>query len=376
MSDITKLAQEMSQAATKFLDALTSAQRTKANLPFEDEEERRRFYYTPNERGGLPLIEMQPKQQLYAMRLVSSGLTEVGYNAVSTILGLENLLGRQDGWREAPYAGRAVESRFRDPALYFLAVFGAPGSPDGWGWRFGGHHVCIQYTLRDNFIYATPAFFGSHPGVASMPGGKVLRPLAAEEDFARELLAALRPDQLAQAIISPAAPPDIVQSNRPRVEEGALPLPLGFMMRRSESRDAAPRNRFGVDSPEFRAELGLTSELEEKLRYSSTPRGLFGSAMDANQREAMTRLIRLYFDRVPEAVAAQYAERLKPESTAFAWAGSREVGGYHYYRIQSERLLIEYDNTQNGANHIHSVWRDPVADFGGDILARHYAAAH
>jgi hypothetical protein len=53
-----------------------------------------------------------------------------------------------------------------------------------------------------------------------------------------------------------------------------------------------------------------------------------------------------------------------------------EPGAPHYYRIQGERLLIEYDCTQDEANHTHSVWRDPEGDFGEDILARHYAVEH
>ncbi|MBM3946049.1 MAG: DUF3500 domain-containing protein, partial [SAR202 cluster bacterium] len=354
----------------------TTAQRAKANLSFQDETERRRFYYTPNEQGGLPLIEMQPTQQRLALGLVSSGLSETAFNVVSTIIGLENLLGRREGWRQTPYSGRAGDSRFRDPSLYYLTIFGDPDRHDGWGWRFGGHHVCVNYTLRGESVSATPILFGSHPAVAPMPGGRTLRPLAAEEDLGRELLLMLTPEQQRSAVISPAAPPDIVQSNRPRVLEGALPLPINTMMRREESPQELLKGLNGLDTPQFRAALGLTPELDTALAYSSTPKGLWARDMAPRQREAFMRLVHLSFDRLPEPLPTRHARAWDPDSTAFAWAGSFDVGGYHYYRIQGERILIEYDNTQGNANHLHSVWRDPVGDFGGDVLSQHYATAH
>jgi len=122
--------------------------------------------------------------------------------------------------------------------------------------------------------------------------------------------------------------------------------------------------------------LKITPEIEEMVRYTEQPKGLPASELDTDQRALLGRILNLYFDRVPEAIAQHHKSTLDPKTTTFAWAGHLEVGGYHYYRIQSDRLLIEYDNTQNGANHIHSVWRDPVADFGGDVLREHYAAAH
>jgi hypothetical protein len=367
MSEINATAAEMARAASDFLSALTPAQRRKAFLPY-DEEERRRWFYTPNERGGLPLIEMGPTQQRQALRLLRTGLSETGYNVATTVMGLENTLLAREGFNAMTYPLRGGDTRFRDPAMYYVAVFGAPGD-DTWGWRYGGHHVSFQYTLRDGIVAATPAFFGANPASAPMPGGRTLRPLAAEEDTARELLLALSPEQQNQAIISPAAPTDIVQSNRSAVEEGALPLPAGSMMGR-------PRLE---GEEQARRELGLTPALDEVLRYARTPKGLFAADMDVKQREVLTRLLRIYLDRVPASVSAQYAEALEPaniDGTAFAWAGPAKTGAPHYYRLHSDRLLIEYDNTQNGANHIHSVWRDLQLDFGGDVLAQHYAAAH
>jgi hypothetical protein len=196
-----------------------------------------------------------------------------------------------------------------------------------------------------------------------MPGGRQLRPLAAEEDYARELLAQFDPDQRRRAVISPIAPTDIVQTNRPKVETNILPT----------------ISNAGPSGPELRARLGLTPEHDEMLRYTAEPKGVPARDMTPEQRETFIRLVRTYMEHVPDVVAEQYASLLEPErfdGTTFAWAGTDQVGLGHYYRVQGERLLIEYDCTQNDANHTHSVWRDPQGDFGEDILAQHYAQDH
>jgi hypothetical protein len=367
MSDIDRLAAEMTAAASSFLDGLEPSQRRKANLPLEDDVERRRWFYTPNERGGLPLLELDSRHRQRAMRLLSTGLSEPGYNAAATIIGLDDILDRREGFDEVrPYPGRDGDWLFRNPGLYFVTVFGEPGR-EPWGWRVGGHHMSVQYTVSDGFIAATPCFFGANPAICPLPGGRMARPLGAEEDFARDLLALLRPDQRSEAVFSPVAPTDIVQSNRSVVEDGALPLPAQVMM----SGRAGPND---VDL--LRQTLGLTPELDDRLRFSFTPKGLSEAKMDAAQRDACRRLVGLYLERVPEAIRSQYEALLTGESLSFGWAGPTERGALHYYRIQSDRLLIEYDNTQDGGNHIHSVWRDLALDHGGDVLSKHYASAH
>ena len=371
MSDTAGLIAEMARAAADFLAALSPSQRKRASLPFADEGERRTWYYFPRMRGGLPLGQMASRlQQQLALRLVRSGLSEAGFNAASTIIGLDNLLDSREGFLQRPYPYGAPDSRFRDPLMYFVTVFGSPFDDGAWGWRFEGHHVCVNYTIRAGAVSATPLFFGADPADSPLPGGKVLRPLGGEEDAARALLSLLRPEQLAQAIISPAVPLDIVQSNRPRVEDGALPLPLNMF--RGQTPDTSTWDR-------RRALYGLTPALEESLRFTAKPKGLAGGAMDETQRAALSRLLHVYTDRLPEPLAAQQAKLVTPAGASFAWAGAVEPGGFHYYRVQAERLLIEYDNAALGGNdipnHIHAVLRDPVGDFG-DVLARHYAAAH
>jgi Protein of unknown function (DUF3500) len=313
----------MADAAGDFLESLTPAQRAKAAYGFPDPGERTRWYYTPNEQGGLPLAEMDPIQQRRAHQLVASGLSHAGYVAASTVMGLENVLDAVEGWR-ASYPGRSVPSRYRDPQLYYVSVFGEPAS-GSWGWRLGGHHVAVNYTIvAGRGLAVGPLFLGANPASSPLVGPGVLRPLAGEEDLGRRLLHVLGPEQRARATLSAVAPPDILQSNRSAVDQRAL-----------------------------------------------EPRGLGAAEMDPAQREALLALVRQYLDRLPEEVAASRAERLGGgvDAVHFAWAGGAEPGQPHYYRVQGPRLLIEYDNTQNRVNHVHSVLRDPVGDFGADLLA-------
>jgi Protein of unknown function (DUF3500) len=307
----------MAAAAAGWLASLQPAQRAKASYPFPATEERTRWYYTPNEQGGLPLAEMGPVQQRLAHRLTASGLSEGGYAAASTIMGLENALDAVEGWRRR-YPGRAGPNRGRDPLLYFVSVFGEPGA-GSWGWRVGGHHVALNYTVVDGrHLSASPLFLGANPATTRLVGPNVVRALAAEEDLARELLGSLAPDQRRRAVLSPTAPSDVVQANRPVVEAGP-------------------------------------------------PEGLAAAEMLPRQRELLVALLHQYLGRLPGPVAALEAGRVAGdglEAVHFAWAGGAGPGQPHYYRVQGPRLLVEYDNTQNGANHVHSVWRDPLGDFG------------
>jgi len=182
--------ERMAQAAMDWLAVLTPAQRRKAALPFDDEE-RRRWYYTPTERAGLPLVEMDPIQRQRARRLLAAGLSRPGYATAAAIMALEYLLDQEEGWR-TDYPGRTVPTARRDPELYFFAVFGEPGGRAPWGWRIGGHHVALHYTIVDGQVVApVPCFFGAHPAEAPLVGPGRLRPLAGEADLARVLVHAL-----------------------------------------------------------------------------------------------------------------------------------------------------------------------------------------
>jgi len=275
-----------------------------------------------------------------------------------------------------PYPGRATPNRGRDPQLYFVSIFGEPGGPN-WGWRVGGHHLAISYTIVNGIIASpTPLFFGANPAESRLVGPGLLRPLAGEEDLGRELLHALDPEQLEFAILAPVAPNDIVQSNRPYVESGATPRAAAQLF--GKVSEESVRAFMGTDS---RRGVRRTTPEEylAALRYEPTPKGLPATRMTKDQRAIFVALVRQYVDRLPDELAELHRARITGRSldeTHFAWAGAREHLQPHYYRIHGPRLLIEYDNTQNEANHIHAVWRDPEGDFGVDLLSEHYRRAH
>jgi hypothetical protein len=370
------LIERMAEAATAWLASLSPDQRQKATFDFPANDERTLWYYTPTERGGLPLAEMDAIQQRLARRLVASGLSTGGYVTVATIMGLENVLDAIEDWQTS-YPGRAAPSRGRDPLLYFVSAFGTPGEKS-WGWRIGGHHISLQYAVVDSRLASpTPLFFGANPAESHLVGPGTLRPLAGEEDLGRDLLHALDPEQAATAILAPIAPYDIVQSNRPFVEEGAMPRPVSQLFGRTVSEEQVRASQ-GVFGRRRTPESAPTDDLQA-VRYEREPKGLPGRRMTGGQKEIFAALVRQYVNRLPDEIADLHASRASGpalEALHFAWAGGREHGEKHYYRIQGPRLLIEYDNTQDNANHIHAVWRDPEGDFGADLLAEHYRQAH
>jgi Protein of unknown function (DUF3500) len=361
MNDMDSLIATITEATNRYLDGLSTAQWSKAVLPFAGDEERRSWYYTPTPRPGLALRELTPKQHQDVMRMLAASLSEAGYNYTSAVIGLERLVDYTSDFPERTY-GDLEGTRVRDPGNYCVAVFGSPDD-DEWSWRIGGHHLSLHVTVRNGAVSMLPAFFGAEPSHVRMPGGVLMRALAAEEDVARDLLNTLNASQRQRAVISPIAPTDIVQTNRPRIEDGALPQIGGG----------------GPGGQALRDKLGLTPAHDEMYRYSLEPKGLAAADMSSEQRQALKRLVHVYFDHLPEVVQHQHDVLVEPshlDSTTFAWAGPGEFGAPHYYRVQGKRLLIEYDCTQNDANHTHSVLRDPEGDFGDDLLAQHYAAGH
>ena len=284
-------------------------------------------------------------------------------------MGLENPLDFQESWGSSRRLGVGDELRVRDPNRYYFSFFGDPNDDD-WAWRFGGHHVCVQCAVADGQIASpTPTFFGANPAESPLGGDYTLRPLAGEEDLARELLHLLSDERRAQAVLSANAPDDIMQGNRPRVEYGVLPLPGWEMMGTTPDPDGLAKRR---------ARQGLDDAALEASRFTLAAKGLPASAMSEGEREALGALVHQYIERMPEDLMEPEHAKIRADFDAihFAWAGGIERGEGHYYRLQAPRFLVEHDNTQNDANHIHSVWRDPEGDFGGDALAEHYRAAH
>lgn len=308
-------ADEMAQAAEGFLGTLDASARAKAQLAF-DAEERFNWHFVPRPRAGLPLKQMSEPQQQAAMRLLRAGLSEKGYTKTEAIRALETVL--------AEIEQNPVR---RDPELYYVTVFGQPAPKGTWGWRFEGHHVSLNWTLVGGAsIASTPQFFGSNPAEVRSGPKKGARALAAEEDLARALLGSLTESQRSRAVLSPAAPDDILTSN---------------------SRKAAMQEDRGVSYAEL----------------SEEQRGLLLAVIDE------------YASAQPRALAEGRVERLRAaglEKIRFAWMGGLNRGERHYYRLQGPTFLIEYDNTQNDANHVHAVWRDFDGDFGVDLLEEHY----
>ncbi len=320
LSGVAELVTTMAAAARDWLRLLRPEQTDRGHYAFDDPQ-RREWFYTPNIQSGLTLADMTAQQQRAAHRLTASGLSDRGYAVLAAVMGLENLIDAEEGWTGS-YDGLPADSRRRDPQLYFLSVFGDPAG-SVWGWRFGGHHVSINYTVVDGRVAAGPIFLGARPAVTVTGADSTLRPLANEADLAEKLVRSLDAGQRADAIVAPEAPDDILQTNRSSVPVGGW-----------------------------------------------TPPGLAGKAMTDAQCAVLAGLIRQYAERLPAPLAADVLARVDGSALAgvhFAWAGD-PAGPARYYRVQADRLLIEYDNVQNGANHAHSVWRDPTLDFGGALL--------
>lgn len=309
----------MAQAANAFLASLDDAQRAKAQKSFEDAN-REDWHFVPMARQGLPLKEMTEPQRALAHALLKSVLSDAGYVKFTGTLVCEQILAEME-----------KNPARRDPDLYFFTFFGTPGGTAPWGWRAEGHHFSQNFTVIDHTLTATtPSFWGANPALTA--GGKFdgHRPLADEEDLGRRLLGSLDEAALAKALIAPNAPKDVLSGDKRTVD---------------------PLN----------------------------PAGLAASDMSAAQKETLLALIHEYLDNMEPDLAEIRVKKIQAagfEKIGFAWAGSLEKGQGHYYRVQGPTFLLEYDNTQNQANHIHAVWRDFAGDFGRDLLREHLGKDH
>jgi hypothetical protein len=319
----------MAGAATRFLAGLTPEQRQQASFAFKADE-RLHWHFIPTEmfaRNGLLIKAMTEPQRQLARDLLRAGLSQRGYLTATSIMELEAVLGdleRAQRQQTPPRQGaRALE---RDPEKYFFSIFGTPSTKDTWGWRVEGHHVSLNFTVVNGTLVAgSPSFFGSNPAEVREGPKKGLRILGAEEDAARALLDALDASQRAMATIDVVAPSDMLTMNKNDIN------PL-------------------------------------------SPAGVTAAALTPAQRDLLLKLIDVYTGAMADDISADRLSRLRKaglEKIAFAWAGPVERGQKHYYRIQGPTFLVEYDNTQNDGNHIHSVWRDFDGDFGRDLLREH-----
>jgi len=322
----------MANAATAFVNSLSPEQRQQGVFPFNSDE-RLHWNFIPSEafpRNGLTVKDMSEAQRKLAHDLLKAGLSQHGYLTAAAIMDLETVLG--DLEQRARNAGQQAEEMRRDPVRYYFSVFGVPSTKQTWAWRVEGHHVSLHFTVvNGSLVASTPSFFGSNP--AEVPDGpkKGTRILAAEEDTARALLMALDATQRTKAVINVAAPNEIATTNKVDIN------PL-------------------------------------------SPVGISADSLTSSQRELLMRVVEAYTSFMADDIAADRLAKLRKaglEKIAFAWAGEPERGKKHYYRVQGSTFLIEYDNTQNNGNHIHSIRRDFNGGCGRDLPPEHLkAVAH
>ncbi len=309
---------ELADAAGAFLESLDEAKAKQASFPFKSDE-RENWHYTPVARKGLPLKAMTESQKNAAVEMANTILSEKGALKAAQIISLEAVLA-------------VLEKRpdFRDPEKYFVSLFGDPGATDGWGLRFEGHHLSINVTVVGEHVAVTPSFMGANPREVREGEKQGLRPLAAEEDLARALAAALLEAGRKDVIFSEDAPDEILTG---------------------EDRVAGQLDRVGLAAAD----------------------------MTEAQRMALLGLVSEYTGRFREDVAKADMAAIREagiDKIHFGWAGSLKPDEAFYYRIQGPTFLLECANTQNDANHIHTVWRDFNDDFGRDLLREHLEHDH
>jgi len=309
---------EASAAANAFLESLPAGLRGKTRFEM-DSAERFDWNFVPKARNGASLLQLDDGQAELLGPLLATALSPEGLLSARGIIKHENILRRVE-------TERGIDATRRDPGHYYTSIFGKPGASAPWAWRFEGHHLSLNVTqVPGQPPLVGPVFMGANP--ATVPSGPQagFRLLAAEEDLARALITMLPDERRKAALIRDTAFSEIVTGN----------------------------------------------DREVKLEVAGLP----ASDMSAEERQQLRQLIDLYVGRFTSATASEVLQRLDRagfEKIRFAWAGGLEAGQPHYYRVHGPTLLIEYDDTQNGANHIHTVYRDLQHDFGGDVLRAHY----
>lgn len=315
-------AQDLASSATTFLNSLTADQKAKAQYSLDDKE-RFNWNFVPVPRNGVCFRTFTPTQRAAALSLLKISLSEQGFKKANAIMELENVL------REVE--GRGPTDTHRDPLNYYITIFGTPSKDKPWGWRMEGHHVSINFaSVNNELVSSTPSFFGSNPAIVQSGEQKGKEILKLETDLGFELCNSFSTEQKKKVIFSETALPEIVMTNKRKAQ---LVEPLGLTYRE----------------------------------------------MDAAQQKIFLRLLDVYVRNYQFDFSNRLMEKIIKagiENLSFAWAGGLTAGSGNYYRIQGPMLLIEYDNTQNNANHVHTAVRDLTNDFAEDILREHYLKEH
>jgi len=313
---------DLATTANNFLNLLGPDVKSQAQYKMDDEE-RFNWHYVPRFRNGISLHDLTQTQLDAAMNLLRASLSVQGFKKATDVMALESVL------REVE--GRGTDDSYRDPKKYYFTIFGTPSKDKPWGWRLEGHHISLNFAASNNkFQSATPSFFGSNP--ATVPSGKRKgdQILKDESALGFSLVNSLSSAQLQTAIIAETAYGDILSENKRK----AMML---------------------------------------------TPKGISYSELNEQQKKMFMTLLDVYVKNYELGFSTTLMNKIREagiENLSFAWAGSMKPGKGHYYRIQGPMLLIEFDNTQNNANHIHTVVRDLTNDFAEDILREHYQKEH
>ncbi len=318
-------AQNLSDKANYFLSTLTPELKSQTLFSLDDKE-RVNMHFVPILRSGPTFHDFNEIQKQAALDLLNASLSQQGYQKSMEIMELEKVLIiiEKDQFHLADGTGR-------DPLNYHFCIFGNPSSTVIWGWRFEGHHISLNFTSDNGeIISSTPSFFGSNPGVVNIDEQKGKEVLKQETALGFQLVNSFDNAQLTTARFSDTAPRDIITGTDVKVE-------------------------------------GLE------------PKGIPYKALKANQKEIFMELLNVYIDNYQLGFARTLRAKIENagiENLYFAWAGGMQRGIGNYYRIQGPMLLIEYDNTQNNANHVHTVVRDLTNDYAEDILREHYKNDH
>lgn len=307
-----KTGQAMSVAAKGFLTAISADQKAQATFKFDDAE-RLNWHFIPRERKGLPLKSLEGAALKAAHAFIRSGLSEAGYDQTLNVMSLEELLYLLEGGE------REFRRDRRDPGKYYLSVFGEPSDSGMWGWRLEGHHISLNFTIKDGkVISSTPEFFGANPGTVDAGKGRQIRVLGPEEDIARQVLKLCTPEQQKKCWITKEPPGEVPGPNIPQAVVAA-------------------------------------------------PVGLPYSQMSEDQKKLIQDLLSEYLKNLPAEIEQERRAAINAagiDKLHFAWYGLSELHEPHHYRVQGPTFVIEYNNTQNNANHVHSMWRNLQGDFG------------
>lgn len=321
---INSNAQQSVAAANHFITLLSNTQKMETVFPF-DSDERFNYHFVPIERKGITFNEMNELQKVAAFDLLKTCLGAKAFIKTKEIMQLDQVLKELEM--------RKPEDHHRDTANYHITIFGIPSAKTIWGWRFEGHHISFNFSFsKQTLVSGTPGFLGANPGIVLSGSQKGKQVLQDETEFGFKLLRSLTEAQLSKTIIDTIAYKEIIS-------------------------------------------------FDKRIVLLKSPEGIRYNELTTEQQQLMLQLISLYVHRYTQLFAENMLKEIQAnglENVWFAWAGDRNsmMGKGTYYRIQGPTILIEYDNTQNNANHVHSVIRDLKHDFGGDELLEHYRAEH